>query len=311
MRTLVTGYNGFIGNSLVRRLKDSDFIVGIDKERNFSKEGNVLPDVPIEGDMRDYDLLRRVLVEYEIERVYHFASWPITRACAEDPVTTFDINVVGAVKLFEACRIYGKSLKDIIVSTSDKAFGNATVPYTEESALKPVFIYDTSKACQQLVALGYSKNYGLPVKIVASSNVYGPGDFNDTRVIPHTIKRLARNEPARLWKDAENEVREFVYIDDSVNAFITAAERGKLGEVYCCGGTEHLTIKELMVKLCELMGKDPEKNVQIAERPVNLKELETQYIDSTKLRSIGWQPQISLDEGLKRSIDFYSKFAGK
>lgn len=313
MNTLITGYDGFIGNALVGKLKRSskDLLVGIDKEKNFKKVDNHSVDIPIEGDMRDSDLLRRVLVEYEIERVYHFASWPITRACSEDPVSTFDINVMGAVKLFEACRNYGKNLKDIIISTSDKAFGNAPVPYTEESSLKPLFIYDTSKACQQLIALSYARNYGLPLKIVACSNIYGPGDLNMTRVIPKTITRLAQDEPARLWKDSETDVREFVYIDDAVNAFTQVAEHGKFGEVYCCGGTEYLTIRDLMIKICDKMGKDPKEYIKIFDRPLNLMELKEQYIDSTKLKSIGWTPNFSLDRGLDKAIEFYSVLAKK
>ena len=308
MKILVTGHDGFIANAILGKLKEEgNFIVGIEKEKNTKKLYRYSPDVEIIGDMRDYDLLRRIITEYEIDEIYHLASWPIASVCANDPYTTFDINIMGLVKLLEAVRHSGYPVKNIIISTSDKAFGNAPVPYTEKSPLSPLFSYDTSKACQQMIALCYFRNYNLPIKIVACSNIYGPGDYNFTRVIPRTIARLYQGKPAWLWKDSENHIREFVYIDDCAEAFLTVRKNGQNGEVYCCGGTEYLKIKELMEKLCVLMDKNPNYHIQIGQRPINLMEIEEQYINSTKLRNIGWIPKMSLNEGLKKSIEFYTR----
>ena len=211
---------------------------------------------------------------------------------------------MGSVALFEACRSLNH-VKNIVISTSDKAFGKAPVPYTEKTPLEPLFTYDTSKACQQLIALSYANNYNLPIKIVACSNVYGPRDYNMSRVIPNTITRLAKGQNAMLWKDSEEHIREFVYIDDVANAFITVAKNGKNGEVYCCGGTEHLNMKQLISKICQIMGKDPQTHIDSPERPTNLMEIKEQYQSGDKLKSIGWNPKFSLDEGIARSIDYY------
>ena len=307
MRILVTGHEGFLGNNLLGKLKEKGhFTVGIDKKGQLERVLPNKPHVDIQGDVRDYNLLREAISENEIQGVYHLASWAIASTCAKDPQTTFDINVMGAVKLFEACRTVGSDIEKIVVSTSDKAYGNAPVPYTEESPLQPQFAYDTSKTCQQQVALCYHRNYDLPVSVVSCSNIFGPGDLNISRVIPGSITRLARGEPMRLWKDSENHVREFVYVDDASNAFTTVFEKGNMGEVYCCGGTEHLTVRELMERICNAMGKDPEESIKVKERPFHLREIEEQYIDATKLKALGWQPQVSLDEGLKRSIEHYT-----
>ena len=307
MNILITGHDGFIANAILGKLKqEGNFMVGLEKEKNTKKIPRHSPDVEIIGDMRDYDLLRRLITEYEIDEIYHLASWPIASVCANDPYTTFDINIMGLVKLLEAIRHSGYPVKNIVISTSDKAFGNSPVPYTEKSALSPLFSYDTSKACQQMIALCYFRNYKLPIKVVACSNIYGPGDYNFSRVIPRTIARLHKGKPAWLWRDSENHIREFVYIDDCADAFLTAGKNGISVEVYCCGGTEYLKIKDLMEKMCVLMNKDPIYNVQTGQRPVNLMEIEEQYIDSTKLRSIGWSPKVSLDDGIRRSIEFYT-----
>jgi nucleoside-diphosphate-sugar epimerase len=257
--------------------------------------------------MRDYDFIRRVIADYEIREIYHCAAQAIVRTCATDPYTTYDINIMGTVSLLEACRNSGGSVKSVVVSTSDKAFGHAAIPYNEGTPLNPLYTYETSKACQQLISLSYFHNYGVPTKVIASSNIYGPGDPNESRIIPSSIMRLANNEPAMLFDGVAEYIREFVYIDDVVEAFIAASRNGKNGEVYCCGGTEHLPMVDLIYKICNLMGKDPEKYVKIFKKSESFKEIEKQFIDSTKLRSLGWEPKVTLEEGLKRAIKYYSK----
>jgi nucleoside-diphosphate-sugar epimerase/dTDP-4-dehydrorhamnose 3,5-epimerase-like enzyme/SAM-dependent methyltransferase len=311
MNILVTGYEGFVGNALVGRLKNkNNLIIGLDKGKNSNTKIIHTPDIAIKGDVRDFELLRKIIVDYEIEEIYHFAAQAITKICSNDPHTTFNINAMGTATLLEVCRNWGENVKKIIISTSDKAFGNSPVPYNESSFLSPLFIYDTSKACQQLIALSYFNNYKLPIRIIACSNIYGPGDFNMSRVIPSAINRLLQERPARLWKHSTEHIREFIYIDDVLDAFLLVSEKGKNGEVYCCGGTEYLKIKDLIEKICIMMGKDPLEYIKIEERPLNLMELTEQYIDSRKLRSLGWIPKMSLDDGIKETIKFYKEIGG-
>ncbi|MEK6927750.1 MAG: NAD-dependent epimerase/dehydratase family protein, partial [Nanoarchaeota archaeon] len=162
------------------------------------------------------------------------------------------------------------------------------------------------KACQQLVALSFANNFKLPVKIVACSNIYGPGDYNFSRVVPKSISRLSKGQKAMLWKDSAEQIREFVYVDDVADAFVLVGKKGKAGEIYCCGGTEYTSIGEFMKKICTLMGKDSERDIEVVERPVELMELQEQFIDSTKLRSLGWTPKYTLEKGLEECIKFYS-----
>ena len=312
MNVLVTGHTGFLGNAIVGRVKaEGDMVVGIERDLNSRRDLRNHPDVFVNGDIRNYDFVRRVIADYEIEEVYHCAAQAIVRTCATDPYTTYDINVMGTVALLEACRNSGDSVKSIVVSTSDKAFGHAPIPYTEKTALNPLYTYETSKACQQMITLSYFHNYGIPAKVVASSNVYGPGDPNLSRIIPNTIMRLAKDEPALLFEGVADHIREFVFITDVANAFLTVSRKGKSGEVYCCGGTEHCSMMDLIKDICELMGKDPETHIKTFQKSRYFKEIEKQYIDSTKLRSIGWDPMIPLDIGLKLSIDYYTEIAKK
>jgi len=308
MNCLVTGHTGFLGNAILGELKkNKDLVIGIERDENKRRDLINFPDVFVKGDIRDYDFIRRVIADYEVEEVYHCAAQAIVRTCANDPYTTYDINVMGTVALLEACRNSGNSVQSVVVSTSDKAFGHAAIPYTEKTPLNPLYTYETSKACQQLITLSYFHNYGVPAKVIASSNVYGPGDPNLSRIIPNTIARLAHGEPALLFEGAAEYIREFVYIEDVANAFVTASRKGKSGEVYCCGGTEHLSMVDLLVHICELMGKDPNKDIKIFQKSRYFKEIEKQYIDSSKLRSLGWEPKTSLKDGLLKAIEYYSK----
>jgi len=307
---LVTGHTGFIGSSIVARLKaDGDRVIGIERDQGVNKNLIAFPDIIVKGDVRNYDFVRRIITDYEIEEVYHCAAQAIVRTCASDPYTTYDINVMGTVSLLEACRNSCGTVKSIVVSTSDKAFGHAPIPYTEDTPLNPLYTYETSKACQQMITLSYFHNYGLPTKVVASSNVYGPGDPNMSRIIPNTIVCLHNGKPAMLFDGVAEHVREFVFVTDVADAFVRVARFGNNGEAYCCGGTEHCTMMDLMSDICELMGKDPEKDIKMFQKSKFFKEIEKQWIDSSKLRSIGWDPKIPLDMGLKLCIDYYTKIS--
>lgn len=306
MNVLVTGFTGFLGGVILNKLnQEGHRTVGILRDK-FRTGSLYSPVVSVCGEIRDYNFIRRVIADYEIEEVYHCAAQAIVRSCANDPLSTYDINVMGTVNLLEACRTSGQTVKSVVVSTSDKAFGHAPIPYTEDTPLNPLHTYETSKACQQLITRSYYHNYGVPTKVVASSNIYGPGDPNFSRIIPNTIRQLHRGEQAVLNDGVADYIREFVYVEDVADAFIAAARKGKSGEVYCCGGTEHLRVLDLIIHICELMGKDPEKSVKLFKKPDTFKEIEKQYIDSSKLRALGWEPKISLDEGLQRSIAYYT-----
>jgi nucleoside-diphosphate-sugar epimerase len=143
MNVLVTGHTGFLGNAIVGGIKEKgDFVVGIERDENKRRDLRNHPDAFVKGDIRDYDFIRRVIVDYEVEEIYHCAAQAIVRSCANDPYTTYDINVMGTVAMLEACRNSGETVKSIVVSTSDKAFGHAPIPYTETTPLNPLYTYE-------------------------------------------------------------------------------------------------------------------------------------------------------------------------
>ena len=310
MNILVTGATGFLGNAIIGKLLSADNqVIGIRRDENRKSNLRHTPDIYVRGDIRDYDFIRRVIADYEIEEIHHCAAQAIVRSCANDPYTTFDINVMGTVALLEACRNSGETVKSVVISTSDKSFGHTPPPYNEDTRVNPLYTYEVSKACQHLASLNFFNNYQVPVKIIASSNVYGPGDPNFSRIIPNTVKRLAEGQKAILNDGVAAYIREFVYVDDVADAFILVSREGTPGDLYCCGGTEHLSIEALIRKICVMMDKDPDSSIEIVKKANNFKEIAEQWIDASKLKKLGWSPAYSLDDGLKKTIEFYSGIA--
>jgi len=301
---LVTGFQGFIGNALCKKLKQNknNRVIGLGFDSHIDRETNA--DDVIYGDIRDGNLCNRVIGDYEVDTVYHLAAQSIVRICANDPVNAYDINVMGTARLLEACRTIGATrIKNVIVSTSDKAFGHSPSPYTERTPLQPRYTYEATKSCQDLLAQNYFYNYGVPVKICRCSNVYGPGDPNTSRLIPNSILKILHGEAPWIYSDVAEYVREFIYIDDVVNAFELVAERSVPGEIYCVGGTGAAKVKYLVETLLTLCQSSLE--IQFIDKPAVFKEIQNQYIDATKLLSLGWRAGTNLLCGLSNTIEWY------
>jgi nucleoside-diphosphate-sugar epimerase len=213
---------------------------------------------------------------------------------------------MGTVSLLEACRNSGGTVKSIVVSTSDKAFGHASVPYTEETPLNPLYTYETSKACQDFIGLSYYHNYDLPVKIVRCSNLYGPGDRNLSRIIPNTILSVIRNRAPILYEGVGEYQREFVYIEDACQAFELVSNSGSSGEAYCVGGAGVWYIKDLVKMITSLMSSSLEP--VILAKASSFREIPLQYINAAKLNALGWTATTPLDTGLLKTIEYYKEF---
>jgi len=303
----ITGINGFVGSSVAQYYLNKGFkVVGLVKEFNFKTQPDILNKCAIvKGDIRDKDLLRGILSNYEVNYVLHLASMPIVRVCYNDPETAYSTNIMGVVSLLEAVRALIKKPEKIIIFTSDKSYGPlSTLPYVEN--MNPTFgdTYSTTKTCQDLIAHSYAQTYNIPLCIIRSGNIYGPGDLNLSRLIPNNILRALKGENLIVYKGVAEYLRDFVYIQDELEAFNTVFENGILGEAYNVGGigpTRIQTVVETIVE-CSKTG------VRIEYPEKYFDEIEKQWLDDTKLRKLGWSPKVDLRTGIKNSIDWYKRF---
>src|SRR4051812_11765445 len=313
----VTGAYGLLGSWLVQALLERGDDVTVLRRSTSSHSPLVLSGAEaecrvVDGDVVDVDVLQGALAG-GADAVFHLAAQTIVGAATVDPVGTFDVNIRGTWSVCEACR--RAEVPAVVVAASDHAYGpHATLPFREEDfALEPRFPYDVSKAATDLIARSYFHTYGLAVAVTRSSNVYGGGDLNRSRLVPGAVAAALAGRSPVIRSDGTPK-RDFLYVEDAVRAFLGLAEAlpgkdGVSGEAFNVGGAGPHTVREIVELVCALSGNDVAADVQGSGTPAA--EIEHKYVDSTKLhRAIGWRPEVSLEEGLKRTIAWYRDHAG-
>jgi len=311
---LVTGATGLVGSWLVKRLiaAGADVVCLI---RDWVPQSELVRAHLIEqvkvvrGDVRDQELIERTLGEYEIDTVIHLAAQTIVGIANRNPVSTFETNIGGTWSLLEACR-RSPLVKQIVIASSDKAYGDHDqLPYREDAPLQGRHPYDVSKSCADLIAQAYAKTYGLPVAITRCGNFYGGGDLNWNRLVPGTIRSVLRAQRPVIRSDGKY-VRDYFYAEDGAAANMLLAEylanNPELrGEAFNFSNENQVTVLELVEKLLALMGSALEPDI----RNEVTNEITHQYLSAAKARrQLGWEPLFTLDEGLRRTIDWYKEF---
>jgi CDP-glucose 4,6-dehydratase len=311
MRALVTGARGFAASWLAKALLEQGHAVtSLDREggepTGLELQGiaeDVHDDV---GDLRDYEEVLRLLRDDGIDSVFHLAAQAIVGDANASPVPTFEANIEGTWTVLEAARQAG--VERVVVASSDKAYGpHEELPYTEDSALQPVFPYDVSKAATDLIARSYWHTYRLPVAVTRFANLYGGGDGNFSRLIPETVTAVLDGRRPVIRSDGSPE-RDFLYVEDAARAYLAVADALPTeevgGEAFNAGWGRPHPVREVIDLICELGPGEVEPDYQGSGNPSG--EIDRQYLDSTKIRErIGWEPQVDLREGLKRTLEWY------
>ena len=310
-KVLITGGTGFLGSHIAKRIVDdveSITIITTSIRQNTSfKLLNINSDKInlVKGDVRDFDFLRLLFSEYEFDGIFHLAALSEVRKCQNDAKLAFDVNVGGTVNILECARLYGNA-KFIAVSSSDKAYGKGQLPYLEDGLLNGTATYEVSKSATDLISRSYYFNYDLPVVVTRCSNLYGGGDMNFSRVIPNNIRKILNDEQPVIWKGSEVAIREFLYIDDAVDAYLTLTDNIEItkGSAYNIGSGEKVTIGKLIETILDEMKSD--LTIDYVEK--DIPEITHQYLDSDKIKNdTGWEAQICLSVGLERTINKYEE----
>lgn len=311
-RVLVTGYEGFLGSHLTKSLINYKAkVVGLDikthrKQTMLAGSFNRL--TIIKGSVQNYQLLLKILEKYKIEFVFHLAAAAIVGESLTDPLKAFSTNIKGTWNLLEACRQNGK-VKGVIVASSDKAYGAKNdLPYKENASLDGDHPYDVSKSCADLLAYTYFHTYGLAVSVTRCGNIFGPGDFNFSRIIPDAIKSIVKNKVLQIRSDGKF-TRDYVYVNDIVLAYLLLAQKmdkHKLyGEAFNFSNELPLSVIELLRRISKLA--KAKLNFKILNRAEY--EIKHQYLSARKAKTIlGWKPRYSLEEGLKETIIWYRNY---
>jgi CDP-glucose 4,6-dehydratase len=315
--TFVTGGTGLVGGWLVKRLVESGAdVVCLVRDwvpQSELVQSNILEMVRVvRGDVRDQALLERSLGEYEIDTVFHLAAQTIVGIANRNPVSTFESNVQGTWALLEAAR-RSPAVKQIVVASSDKAYGaQEKLPYDEETPLQGQHPYDVSKSCADLIAQAYAKSYGVPVSVTRCGNFYGGGDLNWNRIVPGTIRSLLKCERPVIRSDGKF-VRDYFYVEDGAAAYMLLAER-MAADLAICGQAFNFSneIQVTVLALAELVIRIVGSTLTPDVRDEASNEIRHQYLSAAKAKAVlGWKPLFTLEEGLRRTVDWYKEFLGR
>lgn len=311
----ITGCTGFLGSYLTKELFNLNAnVTGLVRDWVKGSGNLITHDNKINivvGELEDELLLERALGEYEIDTIFHVAAQAIVGIANRNPLGTFETNIRGTYNILEAAR-RSPLVKSIVVASSDKAYGDQTnLPYNEDMPLQGQHTYDVSKSCTDLIAQAYYKTYGLPVCITRCGNLYGGGDLNFNRIIPHTIISTLNGESPVIRSDGTF-IRDYFYVEDAVKAYLLLAEKmGNLklhGQAFNFSNEIQLSVKELVDVILKLMGSDLKPTV--LNQGSN--EIKHQYLSAKKARDVlGWRPSFSIEEGITKTIDWYKKYFGK
>jgi dTDP-glucose 4,6-dehydratase len=325
---LVTGGAGFIGSNFVLDwlAATREPVINLDK---LTYAGNVrnldaITDDPrhtfIRGDIADGGLVERLLADHRVRAVVHFAAESHVDRSIHGPADFVDTNIVGTFRLLEAVRSYWTALpsseKDAFrflhVST-DEVFGTLAPtdpPFAETNQYRPNSPYAASKAASDHLVRGHHHTYGLPVLTTNCSNNYGPWQFPE-KLIPLIIANALAGKPLPIYGDGM-QVRDWLYVGDHCSAIRRVLEAGRLGEVYCIGGSSEKPNIEVVKTLCGILDAERPRAdgasyatqiTYVKDRPGH----DRRYaIDARKISTdLGWQPTETFETGLRKTVRWY------
>ncbi len=319
MSILITGGCGFIGSNYINNLLKSDkfnnetfdYIINIDKLDYCSNKDNVNSNdsnkyIFIEGSICDKELLKRIFNMYNILYIVHFAAQTHVDNSFDNSINYTIDNILGTHQLIECCRLYGNIKKFIHIST-DEVYGEISInskDSTEVSLLNPTNPYAATKAGAEFIVRSYYYSYNMPIIIIRCNNVYGANQYPE-KIIPKFITLLRKNKKMSIHGNGLTR-RNFIYVDDVINAINIIAIKGKNNNIYNIGSEDEYNVIEIATILLNHI-KGAEENIEdwveyIKDRNFN----DFRYsINTTKLNNLGWEKTINFKDGINKTVDWY------
>lgn len=310
MRVAILGGAGFMGSNfvryLVRNLGDARILV-YDKLTYAGRIEN-LHDVNesnrlrfVKGDICDEELLKHVLREFQPDIVINFAAETHVDRSINNPAPFLQTNVLGVFVVLEVLRKLDVGIVNI---SSDEVYGDlhgVNGKADETWPLNPSNPYSASKASGDMLIKAYGRTYGLKYIIVRPSNNYGPYQHPE-KLIPRTVIRLLLGKPATIYGDG-SQVRDWLYVEDFCKALHTIIAKGSSYEIYNVCPNQFASVREIVEKVVEIMNKDRTRDIIfIRGRPG---EDRRYAMECSKVRELGWRPETTLEQGLRKTIEWY------
>lgn len=320
-KILVTGGAGFIGRQLIKRLLDTTdaLIYNIDKLNYASQAAELIkhPEAKRRYQLLPYNLVHEEtiqdwIVSLQPTKIFHLAAESHVDNSIKSPREFIYSNIIGTYNLLETCRLtLNEEFKFLHVST-DEVFGSlhpddTETFFVETTPYNPRSPYSASKASSDHLVMAWHNTYKFPAVITNCSNNYGPGQHPE-KLIPMTITNALAEKPITIHGEGKN-VRDWLHVDDHVDALLLVMEKGLIGQQYCIGGDGELTNVEVVYTICNILDElRPEHRPHarlikhVADRPGN----DLKYaINPSKIRKLGWSAQRNFKDGIRELIKGY------
>tara|TARA_Y100001968_G_scaffold246597_1_gene230863 strand:- start:418 stop:1449 length:1032 start_codon:yes stop_codon:yes gene_type:complete len=325
-RILVTGGAGFIGGALIRKLlTDSNCIIYNIDNLNYASDLRGIKNLEnsknrhfhLNVNLKNLEKTQKAVEDANPDIIFHLAAESHVDRSITSPKIFIDSNIVGTFNLLEASRYHWEMISDsrkrkfrFIHISTDEVFGSLNKPnkFNENSNYDPRSPYSASKAASDHLAKAWFHTYNLPTIITNCSNNYGPFQFPE-KLIPKVILNALKGEKIPIYGDGRN-IRDWLYVEDHIEALLLVAKKGKAGETYCIGNNNERNNNYIVKEICSILETYKPKRIPylnqieyVKDRPGHDKRY---AIDATKIKTeLGWNPKINLQNGLSRTIKWY------
>lgn len=321
MDWLISGGCGFLGTALIRHLMAQgahnvrvvdNLSVGtradlrlvadfkeLDSAQQFDRPAGL---ELVVGDICDAELALRVTQGCEV--VVHFAANTGVPVSVAHPRVDMMCNVVGTFNYLEAARRQG--VRKFIFASSGASTGEVEPPVHEELPPHPSSPYGASKLAGEAYCSAYKRSYGLETVALRFGNVYGPGSLHKTSVVAKFISRAMQGEPLEIHGDGL-QTRDFIFVDDLIEAVLLAVAAADVGgEVFQIASNSETTVLDIAERIKSILLAAGVARIELAQREKRQGDVQRNFSDTSKARRrLGWQPQIELDEGLRRTVSYF------
>ena len=295
----ITGVSGFLGAHLAKELvSQGKNVIGLEHDSKVSTLDDLdVRDsvIVVQGDLLTVDF-DRIFLEYDIDTVFHLGGVTIVSTANRLPEYTFGVNIMGTVRLFNACM--DKNMESIMVASTDKVYGDK-LDACEQDAITPSGLYATSKCCVDLIAQAYADQFDLPTCVTRCCNLVGLD--RNSRIVPNVIKQCIAGQQPVIWS-GQDDIREYIYVTDVVSAYITLANNIDIakGKSYNVGTGETASQSEIVQMIADKFNMNPIVEPAPEGRD---NELFEQSLNSDLIRNeFGWDNKYSMDDIIVETI---------
>ncbi|PYU32668.1 MAG: hypothetical protein DMG28_10840 [Acidobacteria bacterium] len=301
MRILITGATGFVGCHMLAPLIEREHeVFSLERHRSWREPlGASTAGRPVFCDLRDHFAVRQVVRDVQPEAVIHLAAISPVSYSYNHPNEILEANLIGTVNLAEACLREVPQFRQFLFASSSETYGKGPVPKTEEMPQNPNSPYSVSKLAAEKYVLYLRDAYRLPATVLRLFNTYGRKDNADF-VVERTIVQMLRGHTVRLG--APSPVRDLLYVDDHVNAYLSCLGNEKaIGGIFNFSTGRGVSVSELVGLLASLTGFVGEVAWDtIPRRPLDIDRMIGDSSQAEKI--LGWRPRVNLEEGLRLCI---------